>query len=100
MSEKKRIVALSLDPDVIDEVDKTRGSVSRSSFIENRIREALETERIKELILRSCDEILSFLSEKIPPKIHQEHFSFHALMVVREVEKKLLGLKTEILQST
>ena len=97
MREKKQIVSITLRPHLIEQIDAERGSSSRSSFIEKKLMESLEINQIRQLVLESCDQILDFLAEKTPPNAPQDRFSYHAFMVVREIENRLNDLRAGIL---
>ena len=89
--EKKVIVSMSLDPELLRKIDEQRGLIPRSAFIEHELTATKFAETRKD-ILALCNDLKSLLDlKRIPPKIAS---AASVQITIREGRKKVSQIQS------
>lgn len=98
--EKKARFGITMDPDLLREVEEARGLAKRSTFIEWQVSKAFQLDEMRYDLYELCDTLLDkiLVLENIPQEVRSSHAIQKMVNEAREnVEKikRLLVEKTE-----
>jgi len=69
--EKKARFGITMDPNLLREVEKARGLAKRSTFIEWQVSKAFELDRMRDDLYDLCDNLLNkiLVLQNLPPEV-------------------------------
>ena len=92
--EKKVIVSISLDPQLLRKIDEQRGLIPRSAFIDHELTTTFEFAETRKNILALCNDLESLLDlKRIPPRIAS---AASVQITINEGRKKVSKIKSLI----
>jgi len=96
-TEKKVIVSMSLDPELLNEIDNKRGLIPRSAFIENELKQSIKFAQKKDDILKICTELenITQIRGRYPTK--HPLMSPAAQMMVHDIQERVDKIKSTLI---
>lgn len=90
--EKKKIFSISINPQLLKEIDQKRGLVKRSTFIEHLSKQSLRWTQLKPSIEDHCNKLLEILPERLPSPV-EKHTPADAKKRIYDAREIVLEIK-------
>jgi metal-responsive CopG/Arc/MetJ family transcriptional regulator len=90
--EKKKIFSISINPNLLKEIDQKRGLIKRSTFIEHLSKEGLRWAQLKPNIEDHCNKLLEILPERLPSPV-EKHTPVDAKKRINNAREIILEMK-------
>jgi len=90
--EKKKIFSISINPQLLKEIDQKRGLIKRSTFIEHLSKQGLRWTQLKPNIEDHCNKLLEILPERLPSPV-EKHTPIDAKKRIHDAREIILEMK-------